>query len=94
MKTGAQRALYNNLGKDEALTLAVDKAIQTSLQNGWKDSPMKTKRVRLAIRQVLSNGLAKPVPTNTAGSDATTDEYRLEALTAQVLELAKHQNDY
>ncbi len=94
LKSGAQRALYNNLGKDEALTLAVDNAIQTSLQNGWKNSALKTKRVRIAIRQALSEKSTKPVPVNTAGSNTTTDEYPLEALTTQVLELAKHQNDY
>ncbi len=44
--TAAQRALYNNLGKDEALALAVDAAIQGSRQDGWRDNPMKTKRVR------------------------------------------------
>lgn len=34
VKTAAQRALYNNLGKDEGLALAVDVAIMGSLQNG------------------------------------------------------------
>ncbi|MCK7580578.1 MAG: hypothetical protein MZV65_36325 [Chromatiales bacterium] len=30
MNTPAKRALYNNLGKDEALALAVDRAVQTA----------------------------------------------------------------
>jgi type I restriction enzyme R subunit len=71
-KTAAQRALYNNLGKDEGLALAVDAAIMASLQNGWKTNTMKTKRVRIAIKAVLSE----------------------DALTDQILDLAKHQNDY
>ena len=55
VKTAAQRALYNNLGKDEGLALEVDAAILGSLQNGWKTSAMKSKRVRNAIKGVLND---------------------------------------
>ena len=72
VKTPAQRALFNNLGKDEALALAVDAAILDSRQDGWKSNSMKTKRVRVAINAVLKN-----------------DDW-----TSQILDLAKHQNDY
>jgi type I restriction enzyme R subunit len=51
--TAAQRALYNNLGKDKELALAVDGAIQGSRMDGWRSNAMKTKRVRLAIWAVL-----------------------------------------
>jgi hypothetical protein len=53
VKTAAQRALYNNLGKDEGLALAVDAAVLSSLQDGWKTSSIKTKKVRNAIWAVL-----------------------------------------
>ncbi len=72
VRTAAQRALYNNLGRDVGLALAVDAAIMGSLQNGWKTNAMKTKKVRIAIRAVLN----------------------ADTLTDQILELAKHQNDY
>src|SRR5450759_2840396 len=36
VKTAAQRALYNNLGRDEELALAVDAAIQCSRMDGWR----------------------------------------------------------
>jgi type I restriction enzyme, R subunit len=95
LKTGAQRALFNNLGKDETLTLATDKAIQTSRQDGWKDNAMKAKRVRLAIRQVLlANAASQPVPPDTASMSVTNDDYAIDVLTTQILELARHQNDY
>ena len=51
VKTAAQRALYDNLGKDEALALAVDAAIMGSRQDGWRDNTMKIKKVRIAIRE-------------------------------------------
>ena len=55
VKTAAQRALYNNLGKNDGLALAVDAAILGSLQSGWKTSAMKSKRVRNAIKGVLND---------------------------------------
>ena len=53
VKTGAQRALFNNLDKDKELALAVDAAIQASRMDGWRDNAMKRKRVRLAIKALL-----------------------------------------
>ncbi|WP_153146811.1 type I restriction endonuclease subunit R [Dechloromonas sp. H13] len=72
VKTAAQRALYNNLGKDEGLALAADAAITGHRQDGWKSNTMKTKKVRIAIRALLND----------------------DGLADQILELAKHQNDY
>ncbi len=69
----ARRALYDNLGKDDSLALAVDEAVRTSRQDEWRSNPFKVKKVRLAIKQAL------------AGDEALTD---------QVLELAKNQNEY
>ena len=96
VKSAAQRALYNNLGKDEGLALAVDAAImgKDGLQNGWKTNTMKTKRVRIAIREVLAKLTAQPVAVNAANQDTALGEYPLEVVTDQILELAKHQNDY
>jgi type I restriction enzyme R subunit len=94
VKTAAQRALYNNLGKDEGLALAVDAAIMGSLQNGWKTNAMKTKRVRIAIREVLVKAAAQPVAVNTSNQATTLGDYPVEVVTDQILELAKHQNDY
>lgn len=53
VKTGAQRALFNNLDKDKGLALAVDAAIQASRMDGWRDNSMKLKKVRLAIKALL-----------------------------------------
>lgn len=95
VKTAAQRALYNNLGKDEGLALAVDAAILGSRQDGWKSNTMKTKRVRIAISAALkAAALAVPVKPNQFGQNMAHAEYDAEALTERILELAKHQNDY
>lgn len=94
VKTAAQRALYNNLGHDEGLALAVDAAIQSARMDGWRDNTMKTRRVRIAIRETLANAAAQPVVVNTANQDTARGDSPLEVLTDQILDLAKHQNDY
>ncbi|MDD3814959.1 MAG: HsdR family type I site-specific deoxyribonuclease [Desulfocapsaceae bacterium] len=103
VKTAAQRALYNNLGKDEEVALAVHAAIESSRMDGWRSNAMKTKRVRLAIRAVLLAD--REMFTTTTGemgcqtkeadvlfATARTEEG--EALVERILELAKNQNDY
>jgi type I restriction enzyme R subunit len=50
----AKRALFDNLDKDEALALTVDRAVRANLQDGWRTSKMKTRKVWLAIREVLA----------------------------------------
>jgi type I restriction enzyme R subunit len=94
VKTSGQRALYNNLGRDEALALALDQAVHESRQDGWRKNPMKTRRVRIAIRHVL----ATMIPT---GHDLGVQEVGevqpppdLESETDRILELVKHQNEY
>lgn len=51
----AKQSLYNNLGKNESLALKVDSAIQNSRMDGWRDNPMKLKKVKNAIRAVLDD---------------------------------------
>ena len=94
VKTAAQRALYNNLGKDEGRALAVDAAIQSARMDGWRDNTMKTKKVRIAIRETLAKAAAQPVAVNAANQETAQGDYPVEVLTDQILELAKHQNDY
>ncbi len=53
VNTVAKKALYDNLDKDEALALAVDKAVHNSRQDDWRGTTMKIKKVRIAIKAVL-----------------------------------------
>ncbi|MDP2222791.1 type I restriction endonuclease subunit R [Nitrosomonas sp.] len=95
VRTAAQRALYNNLSRDEGLALAVDAAIQSARMDGWRDNTMKTKKVRLAIRATLAMAKdTQPAETSQLRQDMARDDYPLEALTGVILDLAKHQSDY
>jgi type I restriction enzyme R subunit len=99
INTPAQQALYNNLGKNTALALAVDAAVMNNLQNGWHDNPIKTKRVRNAIRFVLNTDIPadlglKAQNVNDAAAPPTALPPGLEQETDRILDLVKHQSGY
>lgn len=92
--TGAQRALYNNLGKDEELALAVDAAIRSNLQDGWRGHAGKTKLVRRAVKAVLEQMLAARQTAGFTGVRQDEGEYSIEAEAKRIVELAEKQSDY
>ncbi|MCP4360367.1 MAG: HsdR family type I site-specific deoxyribonuclease, partial [Chloroflexi bacterium] len=53
LDTNAKRAFYDNLGKNEELANALDRTIQSTKKDGWRDNTMKTREVRYAIQEVL-----------------------------------------
>jgi type I restriction enzyme R subunit len=53
MNTGAKRALYDNLGKQEKLAGDLDHKIMTTKKDGWRDHPQKTRAVKLVIEEIL-----------------------------------------
>lgn len=53
INTPGKRALYDNLGNDEALALVVHDAVRSSRQDDWRSNPFKVKKVRLAIKAAL-----------------------------------------
>jgi type I restriction enzyme, R subunit len=55
LDTPAKRALYDNLGKDEALALAVDNAVRESSQDDWRENFFKVRKVKFAIKDVLKD---------------------------------------
>jgi type I restriction enzyme R subunit len=62
VNTPAKRALYDNLGKNETLALAVDSRVRQSRQDDWRSNIFKVRKVRLAIKEVLGeDGLVDQV---------------------------------
>jgi type I restriction enzyme R subunit len=94
MQTAAQRALYNNLGKSEALALAMDSAVKPLLQDGWRDNTIKTRAVRLAIRFVLIPTIPAEVKGVRQGNSDAPPLSTLEQETDRILALVKNQRDY
>ncbi|WP_425316732.1 hypothetical protein V6M29_00030 [Stutzerimonas chloritidismutans] len=89
INSSARKALYDNLGKDAGLALAIDAAVLDSRQDDWRGNTMKIKRVRLAIKHVLDQW-GKDAAEALGDYSAGQDNERLDAL----LELVKHQHEY
>lgn len=53
LNTNAQRALFDNLGKNERLANELDQRIMTTKKDSWRDNRFKQKEVRFAIEDVL-----------------------------------------
>jgi type I restriction enzyme R subunit len=53
VNTGALRALYDNLDKDEQLAIRVDAAIRAVKKDGWRGNRFKEREVRAAIKSAL-----------------------------------------
>jgi type I restriction enzyme R subunit len=53
--TPGRKALYDNLGSDEALALQADAAIRSSAEAGWRDHMMKQRRILQALRSALGD---------------------------------------
>ncbi len=95
VKTAAQRALYNNLSRNESLALAIDAAVLGALQDDWRNNTAKTKRVRNAIRHELGTALRAKPEGNVQEVDASiAPPVDLEHETDRILELVKNQNAY
>jgi type I restriction enzyme R subunit len=50
-----QRRANDNLGKNEALALAVDGAVRASRQDDWRENSFKIRKVKFAIKDVLKD---------------------------------------
>lgn len=53
IQTHAQRALYNNLGKDEAIALSVDNAVMRVKRADWKGNPQKENEIKAEMLKIL-----------------------------------------
>ena len=99
INTAAKRALFNNLGKDATLAMAIDGAVQNSRQDGWRGNLIKTRRVRAAIKTVLAAHAARlqtSPPNMAAGTSSiyAVSPPDVDDLTDRILELVKHQYEY
>jgi type I restriction enzyme R subunit len=55
IKTNAQRSLYNNLGKNESLALALDVAIIKVKKADWRGNQQKENEIKSELYKILTN---------------------------------------
>jgi type I restriction enzyme R subunit len=88
----AMKALYDNLGKDETLALAVDAAVRKNAQAGWRDDNIfKIRKMRKAIRDVLYPDVGS---FGALREESPDEKAKQQAEVDRILELVKKQNEY
>jgi type I restriction enzyme R subunit len=88
LTSSGKRALYHNLGEDESLALAVDAAVRDNRMDGFRDNPVKQRKVEFAIRDVFCAWMAKePEHPYLAASD-------FAKLAKSTLEIVKQHDEY
>lgn len=55
LDTGGKRSLYDNLGKDEDLALAIDNAVRYTKKEGWIGNRFKEREVQIEIKKVMGD---------------------------------------
>jgi len=55
INTNALRALYDNLGQNEELSISIDNAIRTTKKDSWRGDLIKTREVKYAIMKHLDD---------------------------------------
>lgn len=55
LRTIAQRALYNNLGKDEDLSMQIDNAVKFSKRDDWRGNLAKEKEIKAELFKILND---------------------------------------
>src|ERR1035437_4855470 len=92
LNTPAKKALHDNLGKDEALALAVDAAVRKNAQAGWRDDNIfKIRKIRKAIQDALYPEDAQFGALHDIAPEAKAKQ---QAVVDRILELVKKQNEY
>jgi len=103
MNTPGKRALYDNLGRDEALAQAIDQAVRASRQDDWRSNAFKVKRVRNAIRATLEKPRTveegdagrRPKPiTNPPPPYGEDDQEPIDQQVDRVFTLVRNQDEY
>ena len=54
IKSNPQRALFDNMGRNEVLAIELDQSILSTKKDGWRDHIQKSKAVKNAIADVLN----------------------------------------
>lgn len=91
LKTPGQRAIYNNIGKDEKLAVELDAAITTVKRDGWRGNLAKEREIKAEIYKILVK------QERTAEADSlsdTEDVYNIEHKVERLFDIIKAQEEY
>lgn len=89
--TVAQRALYNNLGKDEKLAMRIDKAVKAEKRDDWRGHLAKENEIKLAIYKQLSS---YAVESGVDIANEPPEPYGIENKVERIFDIIRAQKEY
>jgi len=91
LRTVAQRALYNNLGKNERLALIIDEAVKRVKRDGFRGHLPKEREIKKEIHKEL---LAYENQTETNMAQEPPAPYGLENKVEAIFNIVREQKEY
>ena len=91
LKTPAQRALYNNLGKDENLAILIDKAVKISKRDDWRGNLAKEREIKASIYKEL---MAYSKNTNKDITNEPPASYNIKNKVEKIFKIIREQKEY
>ena len=91
LKTHAQRALYNNLGKDEDLAILIDNTVKKVKRDGWRGNLAKEREIKAGIYKELKSYLEK---SGTKVFNEPAEPYNLENKVENIFKIIREQQEY
>lgn len=91
LTTIAQRALYNNLGKDENLAMQIDRAVNESKRDDWRGHLAKENEIKSSIYNKL---LAYQKDTGRNIANEPPEPYGIENKVELIFKIIREQKEY
>lgn len=91
LKTQGQRAIYNNIGKDEHLAVKLDKAIKKAKRDGWRGNLAKEREIKAEIfKQITKYGVDSGIDI----ANEPPAPYGIENKVEAIFNIIKAQEEY
>ena len=89
--TIAQRALYNNLGKNEDLAMQIDKAVKKSKRDDWRGHFAKENEIKASIYKQLKSYQKE---TGKDIANEPPEPYGIENKVEYIFKIIREQKEY
>ncbi len=94
LKTPAQRALYNNLNKNEELAIKIDTAVKRSKHADWRGNQARENVIKTEIYQLLSKSRDTETTHLVREPQAIYRQEQILSEVERIFEIIKEQSEY
>ena len=93
LKTPAQRALYNNLDKNEELAIKIDNGVKKVKRDGWRGNLAKEREIKAEIYTTLKR-YKENSRISTVNESSAKSGYSIEDDVEQIFKIIREQKEY